>query len=211
MHSTASAGADCELPELEPFLEASRAVLKFTGPYFPSPVPHDLQFKVGTHALQWFGVGWEAPPDGALFVLDCAGNRLAATRLGQVLALRHGPVLPSIGSTVEVSYVAQTGTGYKRESAAIFAFVDNTLRSLWTHTLREYVAVLPLEEQTFEEYQWTLRREGQQIRVDGSRTVYPKRERLDDPSGPPTAYKVSPETFCWDAGRIAYVLCSGSQ
>lgn len=150
--------ADCKQPELESFLEDSRTVIKFTGPYFPSPAPHELEFKVGTQPHQWFGIGWEAPPDGALFVLDCAGNRLATTRLGRVLNLRHGPRLPRIGSTVEVTYIAQTGTGYERKSADIFEFLNNTLKSLWTHTLYERVSILPLEEQSLEEYQWTLKR-----------------------------------------------------
>ena len=60
MHSTDSAGAECKQPELEPFLEASRAVLKFNGSYFPSPVSYKLEFKVGGQGLQWFGVRWEA-------------------------------------------------------------------------------------------------------------------------------------------------------
>ena len=209
--SSEPAAADCKQPKLESFLEDSRAVLKFTGPYYPSPVPYDLGFKVGAQAFQWFGVAWEAPKDGALFVLDCAGNRLAATRLGHVLALRHGPVLPRIGSTVEVSYIAQTGTGYERQSADIFAFLNNSLKSLWTHTLYERVSILPLEEQTLEDYQWTLSGDGRQIRVGGYRTVYPKTERLDDPGGPPTKHKISPETFCWDVTHIRYVLCSGSR
>ena len=207
--------ADCKQPELTSFLENSRGALKFPvseQPYFRSPVAHKLEFKIGARTFQWFGVGWEAPPDGALFVLDCAGQRFVGARLGQVRTLHKGPVLSPVGQTVEVQYVAQTGSGYKRESVDIFAFQNNTLKSLWTHTVREHSFPLPLEEGTIEEYQWMVSADGQRIRVNGSRTVYPpKSERLDEASKPPTTHKVSPGTFCWDRIRIAYIACSLSQ
>ena len=108
-------------------------------------------------------------------------------------------------------YVAGTGTGYKGESVAIFTFHKNTLKSLWTHTLREHAFILPLEDGTVEEYEWKISEDGQEIRVEGLRMVYPKPEKLGDPGGPPTSHTLPTETFCWDSGRVVYVACPRSQ
>jgi hypothetical protein len=201
------AAADCKQPALERFLEGSRTVLKYNGSYFPSPIAHQLPFEVGGQVFQWLGVGWESPKSGALFVLDCSGRRLAATRLGYVSYLRNGPVLSRIGPTVEVLYVAATGMGYTLERVDIFSFGRNRLKSLWTHTTREDGFMFPTEDGTADEYQWRISEDGRQIRVEGVQTVYPKPEKLGEPGGATTTRKLPMETFCWDEGRVAYVAC----
>jgi hypothetical protein len=200
------AEAGCRQPDLDSFLEDSRFELRIDGAYFPAAVAHLLPFQVGDRTLQWFGVGWEGPKGGALFVLDCSGRRVAMTPLGYILHLSKGPVLAQVGPTVQVLYITGVATSYQIERVAIVAFQNNALKSFWSHTAREGIFA-PMEDGTETEYQWRLSEDGQRIWVEGSRQVYPKSKRSDQGWGAPTSHKLPPEIFCWNRQGIVYIAC----
>jgi hypothetical protein len=204
------AGAGCKQPELESFLEDSRAVLNYHGAYFPAPQGHWLPFRIVGGTLAWLGVGWEGPKGGALFVLDCEGQRLAATPLGYVSELRVGPTLPIVGATVQVTYSPGAATNYKIERIAIFALQTNTLKILWSHTVYEGPVVLPNDDGMEEEYNWRISDDGKEIRVDGFQSIYRVSKKPDENWGPPKTRKLPAETYCWNAATITYVRCAQS-
>jgi len=119
-------------------------------------------------------------------------------------------VLSDVGQTVEVLYVARTGSGYKLHKVGIFAFQRDTIKLLWDHTAQEVSLLLPTENGTEDEYQWKLSKDGRKIRVDGIRKTRPKPRAPGEDWGPATAQKLPSKTFCWDSVRVSYAECSGS-
>jgi hypothetical protein len=143
-----------------------------------------------------------------LFVLDCEGQRLAATPLGYVSELRNGATLPAVGATVQVRYSPGAATNYKIERVAIFAFRANALKSVWDHTVHEGPVALPNGDGMEEKYTWKISGDGKEIRVDGFQSVYPKPKNADENWGPLSIRALATKTYCWNATTITYVACS---
>jgi hypothetical protein len=113
-----AAEMSCLRPDIASFLEQSHDAIQFGGSYFPSPKAKFLPFDADGRRLQWMGASWEGPPDGALFVLDCAGAPITVLHLGHVQQRGAGPTLSGIGQTFEVIYISGTGTGVQEERMA---------------------------------------------------------------------------------------------
>jgi hypothetical protein len=205
--SAVQAKANCVRPDLERFLEASRAIIAFSGSHFPFPEADFLTIEEEGGVLQWVGVRWSGPEDGALFVLDCSGGRLGALRLGAVLALHPGPVLPEVGKTIAVRYTASIGTGSRLENVELVGFVDAGILRLWKHTAYEHAFVLPSEDGVEEKYEWTFGSRGTALRVVGKRVIYPKPKDPGSEWGPGTSHDLGTTTYCWSASGREYRRC----
>ncbi len=82
-------------------------------------------------AIQWLGVRWEGPEDGALFVLDCEAKVIAVSRIGAVQAIDPFSNNRHLRNAIKVEYIAGTGTGYFRTEIAIFSYRNNSIKRLY--------------------------------------------------------------------------------
>lgn len=172
-----------------------------------SPEIRRVAIADGQTILQWLGVKWEGPIDGALFLLDCKGRTLALVHLGAVEEIRQGPILPVVGSTVEVRYRPGSGTGYRLEQVEILAFRGNAILPLWKHTASESAFILPTEDGTEDRYSWSFSEGGNVIRVSGRRSTFPKPHEGSYEWGPPSTYDLPTAKFCWVASEFVYKQC----
>jgi hypothetical protein len=191
----------CVRPDLNNFLEQSRAAIGFNGSYYPAPSAKFLPLQGGGNGLQWMGASWEAPPDGALFVIDCAGHRVAALRLGQIETLRAGPDISGFGKTVEVIYTAGTGTGVDWRKVSLVAFSTGAIAVLWTHDAYEFVDLPTLQSYT-NRYVWRYADDGTVIHVTGKHVI-----NADSDEDQDTAHPFPREAFCWQEKRLSYASC----
>lgn len=196
--------ADCVLPDIEPFLEK-----KFHGSHFPAlSALRIVTTDDRGRTVQWRGVKWYGPTDGALFVLDCEGKTLAIARLGGVDEMRQGPILPCVGTTVEVRYQPLIATGYRLQLVELVAFHDNDILRLWRHISEEDVFVLWGDDGTEDRYSWTFSQDGRRIQVRGRRSVYPKPPPGEYEWGTPTTHDLPLKTYCWVQSKATYQRCS---
>jgi hypothetical protein len=203
----AYAQGDCAPPALEPFLEASRAVLHFTGTFFPSPEAETLCITMDGQRHKWLGVRWYGPEDGALFVLGATDARIATLPLGAVRNLRVGPrLLGSETETVWVDYLASHGTGYLLLKTALMTLSGGNIVTLWSHTIFERNFVLPSEEGTEEEYTVTENEDGS-ITVSGILKTFSPQSKLDTKMSPQNIKNLEKETFCWIEIIGGYARC----
>jgi hypothetical protein len=204
--SAAVADPSCSHPELNAFLEKSPEA---TGPtYFPAPTAKFLPFMLGDRQLQWMGASWEGPRDGALFVLDCTGTRIAGMRMGHLEKLRPGPIISGLGQALEVVYISGQGTGVREESVNIVSFSGDSIIILWRHEASDLVAQPDLGADYTDTWSWHYSDDGAVIRVSGRRSVG---ESPDTEHGwaQQTSHMLSNETFCWKPQEKAYSTCNG--
>ena len=199
--------AECVRPDLEQLLDKARTEIQADASYFPSAEGKFLPFDSadGRH-LQWLGAGWYGPPQGALFVLDCDGNRLAATSLGFVHEIRVGPFVPTIGQTFEVIYTSGYGSGYEQKTVALLAFANDLITTFWNHEVSEEVSAPPLEEEYADTFAWRFAEGRARIEVTGERELG---EFKDAEHGwePNTKHALPAETFCWNAAEKKFQGC----
>ncbi len=199
-----AAETKCARPEIELFLENARTAINFTGSYFPSPEVKYLSFEVEGRTLQWLGASWWGPREGALFVLDCQGKRVAALPLGFVMKLRNGPVVPGFGRTFEVDYISGVGTGVKVQTIYLVAFKDGAISIVWSHqgSDSEGNYGYAYEETVSPRFS----RDGMRIDVLKKREVGPFKD--PDYGWPPNTTHVFPvERFCWIASSKSFAAC----
>lgn len=161
----------CFHPDLDRFLEQSRAAIHFDGRYFPSASAKFLPFDADGRHLQWLGVSWEGPPDGALFVLDCEGRTVAAVRLGYVQALRKSSVVPGVGQAFEVIYTSAVGAGEHEETVDLVSFEKDAIAVVWSHEASESVSAPSLKVEYSDRFSWQFDENGGAINVAGERKV----------------------------------------
>jgi hypothetical protein len=114
-------------------------------------------------------MGW-AERRGALFVLNCAGERLATLNLGQVLRLGRGPTLPDVGPTLVVVYVYVSGMGQNGSWVQLVTFQSGSIVTLWDHEHQTAVDAPGLAEYG-DFYTWEFSDDGSTIWVRGRREV----------------------------------------
>jgi hypothetical protein len=189
------AKAECSHPDLESFLEQSRAAINFTGDYFPSPKGIWLKDNIDKKPIQWLGATWYGPESGALFIVDCSGKVVTAAAIGAVFKLSPFNLNTDLRNAVIVEYTPATGTGFQAGSVSIYNFIDNKLIEIWTHTLYEYTNFIN-QQQTEAEYKYRINPDGKKIVVSGTVKTYPLRWNGKDKSK--AKVQKSLETFCWD-------------
>jgi hypothetical protein len=204
---TLLAVAQCVSPEIDALLHRSRAALDFQGSYFPSPEIRREVIVDGQEMLQWLGVKWYGPIDGALFLLDCQGHTLAVVHLGAVEEIRLGPTLPGVGPTVEVRYQPGSGTGYRLEQVELVGYRGNAILRMWKHTAYESAFILPTEDGTEDRYSWSFDEGGSVIHLSGRRSTFPKPAPGGYDWGPPSTHDLPSETFCWFGSELVYKQC----
>ena len=192
----------CVRPEVTRLLEQNRGELNLTGTYFP--VARALFMSDDANRRQWMGTSWEGPRDGVLFVVDCAGKKIAALQQGAVLRLRAGPVLP-IGPTVEVLYMPGTATSEQWTQVDVAFFNGTSIDVLWTQTAIDDVGFPTLADYR-DDFAWEFSPDGSKIHVTGQRKV----RTIPDAEhnwGPGTAHALPEPTFCWNPARRSYLGC----
>ncbi len=206
--TSALAQPNCVQPDLNNFLEQSRAAISFDGTYYPSPSASFLTFKLDGHGFQWMAASWFGPDDGALLVLDCKGHRVAALRLGSFDELKPGPVIPGFGKTIEVVYIVMEGTGWLTTDVNLIAFSGKSIVVLWDHEASEMFSD-PTAERAVDytdQYSWRYSESGTNIHVTGKRRV----GEVKDPDhgwAPHTTHDLPSETYCWQGAQFHYASC----
>jgi hypothetical protein len=196
----------CVRPGVEQFLERSRRAIGFKGEYFPGPVEAVFLPPQSTEQrIQWMGTSWWAPREGALFVLNCAGVRLASLRLGAVVRMARGPTLPKVGPTVEVVYISGYGSGELVTEVKLFAFQNKKIVELWTHQDGEQAGGAPVAEYA-DTYTWKFSAAGTVIWVHGKREMgsIPDDEHGWDAY---TTHEFPSEAWCWRPTYKRYLAC----
>lgn len=198
------AAAPCQQPDVAAVLDRSRDVLGSPSGYFPSLRTTLLQVFIDGVPMQWLGVIWAGPTDGALFLLDCAGQVVAMRKTGGVTALSVGPHLP-IGQSLAVSHIPSTGLGVAWAAIALVHYRDGSIQILWEHLVHEAVSAGNLADYE-DSFYWDLSADGLAIRVTGQRKVGTIR---DDQYGwaPGTINDLPAKTFCWNAAAVAFQPC----
>jgi hypothetical protein len=198
--------ASCVHPDADKLLEQSRAAIHFDGNYFPDPNAKFLPFDADGQRLQWMGTSWDGPPDGALFVLDCAGSRLAALRLGYVQELRAGPTISGIGQMFEVIYTLGSGTGEREESVSLVAFDKSSISVLWSHEASESASAPSLGIEYSDRFSWRFDDKGTRVEITGERKVG-KFNDAEHGWAPNTIHTLPSEAFCWNTAENVYAVC----
>jgi hypothetical protein len=162
-------------------------------------------FDTSKPAIQWAGIGWDAPPGGLLFAIACEGTVIDATPVGSVEEIKPGPSLPGIGDTVLVSATDGTGTGGVHKMISLFTIKDGHLINLWHHTLYEsdYHQEGVDGEET--DFLVTLLKNSS-IDVFGIDRFF----RSEGEEWSETPYKTvnTDEIYCWNSAHFAYADCS---
>jgi hypothetical protein len=192
-------------PNTDQFLENARDAIQVYGGYFPSPEARFLPMMIAGQPMQWMGTKWYGPIDGALFVLDCAGTRAAALRIGGVVSLRPGPVLP-VGQTAEVVYVSGTGSGVYQTSVALVALEASSIKILWKHEAEDREAFASAGYDYVDQFRWKVGNNGRTITVNGRRMVGEAREK-EHGWAARTNHSLPQERYCWDADEKLFQQC----
>jgi hypothetical protein len=182
--------------------------LRYLTDAFP-PQAHTIATRDNDRTDQWLGLQWDAPPLGALFLLDCEGNVLDASGVGAVETIQKGPTLPGAGRTVLVTAITTTGTGYKLEEVGLFGAEGGKLHLLWNHTQDEHIFVLPKEDGEEDVYGWRFEQDGTVIHVYGSRTIFPPPMKGHSGDATPLSVKSQPtERYCWWPHQARFEPCN---
>jgi hypothetical protein len=197
--------AVCLHPDLDVFLESSRAVINFQGSHFPSPTGVWLEMNTDGKSIQWLGVTWWGPEDGALFVLDCLGNLITGLGIGAVSSLSRFSQNLNLKNAAIVEYTSNTGTGYRLRKVAIFNFDNSKVNKIWEHDLYESIFVFPDEDGTEKEYILEVSPDGNKIKVIGNITTY--HPPWDWKVKAATKVKTLIEIYCWDNAGT-YMQCN---
>jgi hypothetical protein len=152
------------------------------------------------------GVSWGSF-DGALFVLDCAGNRLAALPLGYLQRLRPGPSVPGLGQTLEVVYTSTFGSGVLDNTVKLVAFFSGSLTVLWSHDESGLLAMWERGEYD-DTYLWRYLNQGTIIEISGTRAVGDFKEP-EHGWAPRSIHALPAETYCWKDSDKSYKPCGG--
>jgi hypothetical protein len=201
----ARAAASCVRPEIGELLEESRSIIQFEGTYFPAPEARFLLSTFDGRDVQWIGASWEGPVGGAIFLLDCAGKRIAATNLGAVKKLRFGPVLQA-RRTVEITYVPGTATGEIYSNVALALFDGTSIKMLWDHLVSDSVEMQGVGSEYDDMFQWRYSADGQTIEVTGRRKVGAVRDsKFGWPAG--TTHALPKESYCWNRTESKFSRC----
>ena len=196
--------AACIKPELEKFMEEAKQAIEENGDsYYPGLGATFLAAKDGPQDIQWMGADWGGPIAGALFVLDCQGNRLAGMKLGGEIKLRTGPDTP-IGKTVEVIFTPGTASGVQWADVAIARFTGTSIDILWTHTATESVAAM--DDDYEDAYQWVFSPDAKKITVTGARKVGDSEDKKHGWEAH-TTHALPTETFCWNDNEMKFLAC----
>jgi hypothetical protein len=189
-------GAECFHPDLEAFLENSRAVINFEGTHFPGPKGVWLEMNTDGKAIQWLGVTWWGPEDGALFVLDCLGNLITGLGIGAVSSLSRFSDNLNLKNAVTVEYTSNIGTGYRLRKLGIFNFANSKINKIWEHDLSENIFVFPAEDAIEKEYTFELSPDGNKITVIGKIMTYSP--PFDWKAKSAARAKTTVQVYCWD-------------
>ncbi|MGE5516693.1 MAG: hypothetical protein ACM31D_12820 [Bacteroidota bacterium] len=196
--------ASCARQDIKDLLEASRGELQFNGAYFPSPKAVFFSSIKDGREIQWIGAKWDGPVDGALFAQDCAGNNISVLRLGGVIILKSGPVLPT-GKTVEVAYISGVGSGIYETTSAIASIEGSSIKILWQHASIHREAFGKGYDYV-DTFQWKYSRDGKKINVKGRRRVGPTMEYEHGwPAG--TTHALPSQNYCWNAQENLFQEC----
>jgi hypothetical protein len=198
----------CVRPEPVELLEASAKA----GLNLDVPGENDPSLKVGFRPLvqagkrlQWLATGWFAPPDGVLFVLDCAGAIVAAKRTGSIRSLKKGPKL-SIGETVEIVFVSGYATGEHSTSVGLARFDGKDIELVWQHVATYDITIEMVNSDYGDRFRWRISADGKKIQVTGRRMV---RELKDPDHGwpPHSVHALPAESFRWKDREKRYLAC----
>ncbi len=173
--------------------------------YFPAASAVFMAQSSSSRILQWLGAAWEGPDDGALFVLDCGGMVLAATRLEPVTRLTLGPTLP-VGRTVLVESNRRVGTGVLTGHVFLVALRGSSIRVLWSFQVFESASAPSLQVEYTDSFRWNFSSNHLAIHVAGERTVGSYDDEEHGWKGQ-TTHDLPEETFCWSKGSEAYENC----
>jgi hypothetical protein len=197
------AQAVCVQPDAKTFLETSRTLVDKNNAYiyFPSPEAKFLLQTIDKQDVQWMGISWEGPQNGALFLLDCNGTALAHSNLGSIKELKTGPVVPA-GQTVEVVYNSEDGTGLYAISTAWVRYDNGTIVTLWKHENSSVVTFPSLGDDYKDTFAWTLSPDGERITVTGKRVVDTVEHDHGWASG--TTHDLPTKYYCWSSGEMKF-------
>jgi hypothetical protein len=192
----------CMQPDIESFMEQSKGILRYPGDYFPSLDAMYLEQSNGRQIVQWMGAYWETPIGGALFALDCTGEKITGVELGGITEMRPGPWL-SIGQTVEVEYVATTGTGIRVSKVALATLAGTSINILWSTEIDELIAFQEYDHR--DKHRWTYSSDGKTITVTGQR-IGTQRDSEHN-WAPRTIHALPNQKFCWNDGAMIFSAC----
>jgi len=193
----------CTRPEVNKFLEDSRGAIQFEGTYFPSPEARFLPAKIDGRDVQWMGASWYGPLSGAIFLLDCDGNRIAASNLGAVKKLRFGPIL-RVGQTLEITHIPGTAAGESYSNVSLVVFDGKAIKTLWDHLASDSVAMLGTEYD--DRFRWQYSPDGQTIKVTGRRKVGSSGDSENGWTAG-TTHALPQETYCWSGVENKFSTC----
>ncbi|WP_394762693.1 hypothetical protein [Phenylobacterium sp.] len=167
-------------------------------------VEHRL-FRQAGRTLQWVLVSWEGPPEGKVFVADCAGRRLADLDLGYVDHATAGPAIQG-NATLEVRYIPATGTNIREQSVSLLQFQKEAISVLWDHKSMELASAPLVPMDTADLYRWRFLDGGLRVAVTGTRTTGTIKDmRRGIIIGRNKALPA--ESFCFDAKRGVFTGC----
>jgi hypothetical protein len=191
--------ANCVHPDVESSLIKWQKLANIQGDYFPALKSIWAEKKINGIVTQWLGVSWEGPVGGALFVLDCQGNALAASNIGAVVKITEFSKNNVIPNSIKAEYISGTGTGVSSQEFGIFTYDNRQVKTVFSHVLKEEDFGMPSEGG--EEQIYTIREsaDGKIITVSGVITKF-------DPDGKPTDRKTTNEAYCWTQKKI-YEQC----
>jgi hypothetical protein len=148
----------------------------------------------GVNVLQWLGVRWWAPEDGAIFVLDCLGKLITGLRIGAVSSLSLFLDNPNLKNAVTVEYTSNIGTGYRLRKVGIFNFNNTKINKIWEHDLSgdDFLSEDAIEAR----YSLEVSPDGNRIEVKGKITTIP--HPWDWKARLAARVKTTFQVYCWD-------------
>ena len=191
------ATASCKRPD-----EAIKALYSHT--VTPDKIDRRM-FGLDGQALQWVLVSSEGPPDGAVFVYDCAGHKLAEKAFGYVHTVGPGPLG---AGTLTLRYVPGSGTGISLTSVAILRYRNGAISQIFDHALIDDAAIgagMPDSS-----YRYRVRIAAHVIRVSGTlRTGVFGNDGWNTLLRGRTV-RLPEERYCYNSRRDRFIACRRS-
>lgn len=154
--------------------------------------------------LRWVTLSWAAP-DGALFVVDCAGRRLAYRVIGSFDAIKPGPDIAG-RPTLEGLLQPERKPGVHVQEVALFRYSGGKISLLWRHESQVVLSLPDAPKDETTTWRWRYEPDGRKIRVTGvrytSKVFDPHTDSVKD-----LTRKLRPETWCWIPGRARIDRC----